>query len=138
MYAMLDSFSPSFPDLHSLVKFSILITYKIGDLYHIGKNLLHQPENFLAILCLPYSCFECLHTLCFCRITDAYNNARDRVRYLENLSPHLELLETSPPPNPSNITSSTLPALASAFKQMDGLSRVYARSGYLGILLTKV
>ena len=73
-----------------------------------------------------------------CRITDAYNNARDRVRYLESLSPHLEPLEASPPPNPANVLSCTLPALAAAFRQMDGLSRVYARSGYLGVLLTKV
>ena len=74
----------------------------------------------------------------FHRITDAYNNARDRVRYLESLSPHLELLETTPPPNPYNVVSTTLPALAAAFRQMDGLSRVYAQSGYLGVLLTKV
>ncbi len=87
----------------------------------------------------PYLLFQmAMHTLSFYRITDAYNNARDRVRYLESLSPHLEPLEASPPPNPSNIMSNTLPALASTFKQMDGLSRVYARSGYLGVLLTKV
>ena len=72
------------------------------------------------------------------RITDAYNNARDRVRYLEILSPHLEALQASPPPTPSTVVSSTLPALASAFRQMDGLSRVYARSGYLEVILTKV
>ena len=72
------------------------------------------------------------------RITDAYNNARDRVRYLEALSPHLEVLRTNPPPSPSSVVSSTLPALASVFRQMDGLTRVYARSGYLGVILTKV
>ena len=76
--------------------------------------------------------------LMFDRITDAYNNARDRVRYLESLSPHLESLVASPPPNPATVISNTLPAVASAFRQMDGLSKVYARSGYLGVLLTKV
>lgn len=73
-----------------------------------------------------------------CRITDAYNNARDRVRYLETLSPQLEALQASPPPSPSTVMTSILPALASSFKQMDGLSRVYARSGYLGVILIKV
>ena len=74
----------------------------------------------------------------FPRITDAYNNARDRVRYLETLSPHLESLSASPPPTPSTVIANVLPALGSAFRQMDGLSRVYARTGYLGVILTKV
>ena len=60
------------------------------------------------------------------------------MRYLEALSPHLEVLQASPAPSPSNVTASILPGLATAIKQMDGLSRAYARSGYLGILFTKV
>ena len=73
------------------------------------------------------------------RLTDAFNNARDRVHYLETLSPHLEALHSSlPPPSPSTVTTTILPALGAAMRQMEGLSRAYARSGYLGILFTKV
>lgn len=67
----------------------------------------------------------------YCRITDAFNNSRDRVRYLEALAPHLEALLSTP-------LTPTLTALLTTIKQMDGLSRAYARSGYLGILFTKV
>lgn len=56
--------------------------------------------------------------------------------YLESLSPHLEALEANPP-LPS-ILSSLLTAISTSVKQMEGLSRAYARSGYLGILFTKV
>ena len=58
------------------------------------------------------------------------------MRYLESLSPHLEALEANPP-LPSILTS-LLTAISTSVKQMEGLSRAYARSGYLGILFTKV
>ena len=74
----------------------------------------------------------------YCRLTDGFNNARDRVRYLEALSPHLEALEASPPPPLSTVVTNILPALISTVKQMEGLSKTYARTGYLGILFTKV
>ena len=71
------------------------------------------------------------------RITDAFNTARDRVHYLDMLSPHLEALEASSS-SPHTLTSSILPALTTTVKRNEGQSRVYARSGYLGILFTKV
>ena len=71
------------------------------------------------------------------RITDAFNTARDRVHYLDMLSPHLEALE-APSSSPHTLTSSILPALTTTVKRNEGQSRVYARSGYLGILFTKV
>ena len=70
------------------------------------------------------------------RLTDAFNTARDRVRYLESLSPHLEALEASP--SLPTLLSSLLPALVAGVKKMEGISRALARSGYLGILFTKV
>ena len=72
----------------------------------------------------------------FRRLTDAFNAARDRVRYLEALSPHLEALDGTP--SLSSLLSSLLPAIMASVKQMEGLSRAFARSGYLGILFTKV
>ena len=72
------------------------------------------------------------------RITDAFNNVRDRVRYLETLSPHLEPLEGAAPPSPAQVISTILPSLVATMKQMEGVSRVYARSGYLGIFCIKV
>ena len=71
------------------------------------------------------------------RITDAFNTARDRVHYLDMFSPHLEALE-APSSSPHTLTSSILPALTTTVKRNEGQSRVYARSGYLGILFTKV
>jgi hypothetical protein len=70
------------------------------------------------------------------QLTDAFNTARDRVRYLESLSPHLEALEASP--SLPSILSSLLPALVAGVKKMEGISRALARSGYLGILFTKI
>lgn len=72
------------------------------------------------------------------RITDAFNNIRDRVRYLEALSPHLEPLEAVAAPSPAQVTSTILPSLLATMKQMEAVSRVYARSGYLSILCIKV
>ena len=74
------------------------------------------------------------------RITDAFNNVRDRVRYLESLSPHFEPLESLAPPfpSPSQVISTILPALMATLKQMEGVSRTYAYSGYLGVLCIKV
>lgn len=86
-------------------------------------------SRFLYLSTLRYYCLSY-------RLTDAFNNARDRVRYLESLSPHLEALEANPP-LPS-ILSSLLTAISTSVKQMEGLSRAYARSGYLAILFTKV
>lgn len=86
-------------------------------------------------MCCPDARYT--HLLSY-RITDAFNNARDRVHYLEALSPHLDPLGAGPPPSPSQIISITLPSLMVTMKQMEGVSRVYARSGYLGILFLKV
>lgn len=78
-----------------------------------------------------------MHTL-FYRITDSFNIIRDRVRYLEAISPHLDPLESPALPSPCQVTSTILPSLMATMKQMEGMSRVYAGSGYLGVLCIKV
>jgi len=71
-----------------------------------------------------------------CSISDAYNDARDKVRYLEALRLVFEQLQANQ--TPVAIVSNVLPSLAIAIKQMIGQSRVYARSGFLGYLFMKV
>ena len=91
---------------------------------------------------MPFYFDDHYHITCLSvlRITDAFNTIRDRVRYLEALSPHLESLEREglAPLSPRHVTSSILPSLMATMKQMEGVSKVYAHSGYLGILCIKV
>jgi len=70
------------------------------------------------------------------RITDAQNETKDKVKYLDTIRRFLEQLhvESNPVPTVNNI----LPTLVGAIKQMDSISRYYARSGYLGLLCMKV
>ena len=74
--------------------------------------------------------------VCICSITDAANETKDKVKYLEALRRHFEHLYHSA--SPADIMNTALPGLASSVKQMDSISRFYARSGYLGLLFTKV
>ncbi|XP_078503742.1 dynein axonemal heavy chain 5-like [Lissotriton helveticus] len=69
-------------------------------------------------------------------ITDASNATKDRVKYLEALYRHFDAIANEN--DPSNLLSNVLPALFTAIKQMDTISRFFARNGYLGLLLTKV
>ncbi|KAK2146614.1 hypothetical protein LSH36_594g02033, partial [Paralvinella palmiformis] len=69
-------------------------------------------------------------------ITDAMNETKDKVRYLESLKRHLDQLYSGA--SPSMIINSALPGLVHVIKQMDSVSRFYARQGFLGLLLTKV
>ena len=75
--------------------------------------------------------------VCLCyRITDAMNETKDKVRYLESLKRHFDLLYTDA--TPSIIINTALPGLINTVKQMDSVSRFYARQGFLGLLFTKV
>ncbi|XP_022081686.1 dynein gamma chain, flagellar outer arm-like [Acanthaster planci] len=69
-------------------------------------------------------------------ITDAANETKDKVKYLEALRRHFEHLYHSA--SPADIINTALPGLANNVKQMDSISRFYARSGYLGLLFTKI
>jgi len=72
----------------------------------------------------------------FFRITDAQNETKDKVKYLEALRRHLEQLHAET--KPIAIVNVVLPTLIGAIKQMDAISRFYARTGYLGLLCMKV
>ncbi|BFZ10052.1 hypothetical protein BsWGS_13093 [Bradybaena similaris] len=69
-------------------------------------------------------------------ITDGLNDTKDKVRYMESLKRHFEQMDHNA--SPANIISNVLPGLMNAMKQMDSVSRFYARTGFLGTLLTKV
>lgn len=64
------------------------------------------------------------------------NETKDKVRYLESLKRHLDQLYNGA--TPANIINSALPGLINTVKQMDSISRFYARQGFLGLLFTKV
>lgn len=82
-----------------------------------------------------YAYFKLFHFVP-CSITDAMNETKDKVRYLESLKRHLDMLYNGA--TPANIISVALPGLLAAVKQMDSVSRFYSRQGFLGLLFTKV
>ncbi|CAH1799095.1 unnamed protein product [Owenia fusiformis] len=69
-------------------------------------------------------------------ITDAMNETKDKVKYMESLKRHLDQLYQGA--TPSSIMSVALPGLTNSVKQMDSISRFYARGGFLGLLFTKI
>ena len=69
-------------------------------------------------------------------ITDAFNETKDKVKYLESLRKYFDQLNVGS--SLVNICSNTLPGLMASVRQMDAISRYYARNGYLGLLFSKV
>ena len=64
------------------------------------------------------------------------NETKDKVRYLESMKRNLDQLYNGA--TPITIINVALPGIMSAVKQMDSVSKFYARQGFLGILFTKV
>jgi dynein heavy chain len=73
----------------------------------------------------------------FNSITDAFNETKDKVKYLDSLKRYFEQLYL-PNITVSTLSNSVLPGLMATVRQMDAISRYYARTGYLGVLFTKV
>lgn len=69
-------------------------------------------------------------------LTDGLNDTKDKLKYLESLKRHFDQLYHDA--SPHSIINSAIPGLTNTIKQMDAISRYYARSGFLGIILTKV
>ena len=72
----------------------------------------------------------------FNRLTDAINETKDKVKYLESLRRYFDQLGDGY--SPSHIANVTIPAIMSAVKQMDNISKFYAKIGFLGVIFTKV
>ena len=65
------------------------------------------------------------------------NDTKDKVKFLESLKRHFDQLY-SVESTPSSIINTAIPGLANSVKQMDSISRYYARTGFLGLMFTKV
>ena len=70
------------------------------------------------------------------RITDASNEIKDKVKYLENLRKYFEQLHHEK--KLTNVLNTILPSIMSNIRQMDSVSKFFAKSGFLGILFCKV
>lgn len=64
------------------------------------------------------------------------NETKDKVKYLESLRRYLIQLYQNA--SPSQIINTAIPGLMTCVKQMDSISRFYNRTGFLGLLFTKV
>ena len=71
-----------------------------------------------------------------CSITDAFNETKDKVKYLETLHKYFDQLSVGN--SIVSICSTTMPGLMASVRQLDAISRYYARSGYLGFMFSKV
>ncbi len=69
-------------------------------------------------------------------ITDAQNECRDKVKFLETLRRSIDQFYHEA--TPMSCVSTALPGLCTAMRAVESVSRYYARQGYLGLLFTKV
>ena len=74
--------------------------------------------------------------LLFCRLTDAINETKDKVKYLESLRRYFDQLNDGY--SPVHFANVTIPAIISAVRQMDNISKFYAKTGFLGVIFRKV
>lgn len=69
-------------------------------------------------------------------ITDAMNDTKDKVKYLESLRRHFDQLYHDA--TPASIINNAIPGITNSVRQMDSISRYYARTGFLGLMFTKI
>lgn len=69
-------------------------------------------------------------------ITDAQNECRDKVKFLESLKRPIDQFYYEA--TPVSCITTALPNLCTAMRTVESVSRYYARQGYLGLLFTKV
>ncbi|KAH3729667.1 hypothetical protein DPMN_055645 [Dreissena polymorpha] len=65
------------------------------------------------------------------------NDTKDKVKFLESLKRHFDQLY-SMDTTPASIINNAIPGLVNSVKQMDSISRYYSRTGFLGLMFTKV
>lgn len=64
------------------------------------------------------------------------NDTKDKVKYLESLRRHFDQLYQDA--TPASIINNAIPGIVNSVRQMDSISRYYARTGFLGIVFTKI
>lgn len=64
------------------------------------------------------------------------NDTKDKVKYLESLRRHFDQLYHDA--TPASIINNAIPGITNSVRQMDSISRYYARTGFLGIVFTKI
>ena len=64
------------------------------------------------------------------------NDTKDKVKYLESLRRHFDQLYHDA--TPASIINNAIPGITNSVKQMDSISRYYARVGFLGLVFTKI
>lgn len=69
-------------------------------------------------------------------LTDAFNDVKDRNKYLESLQSSFEQLQHES--SLFQLSCNVLPDLLSGIRQLDSVSRFFAKNGFLGSLLAKV
>ena len=72
----------------------------------------------------------------FLSITDAQNECRDKVKFLESLKRPIDYFYQDA--SPMTCINVAIPALCTSMRTIESVSRYYARQGYLGLLFTKV
>ncbi|CAI9717935.1 dynein heavy chain 8, axonemal-like [Octopus vulgaris] len=78
-----------------------------------------------------------MFTLLYCyKISEAINESRDKVKYLEFIKSHL--LELQNTCCPEFVMYTVIPNIIAAIKKQNSLTRHFARSGFLTLLLQKV
>ena len=56
--------------------------------------------------------------------------------YLSALQPHFDAIEVAS--HPAVILTDVLPGIATSIKQMEGISRLFAQTGYIAVVFRKV
>ena len=121
------SFSYQIHFQFSACKFAFIfqkIFYYVNYIYN--KIFLKQIDNFKTTFL----------DFLFPRITDAMNDTKDKVKYLESLRRHFDQLYQDA--TPASIINNAIPGIVNSVRQMDSISRYYARTGFLGIVFTKI
>ena len=93
-------------------------------------------SHHICIRSILLHCANVLNLFLVYSITDAFNETKDKVKYLEALRKYFDHLNAGN--SIGSICSNVLPGLMASVRQMDSISRFYARNGYLGLLFSKV
>ena len=101
---------------------------------------MEDDRRFVSAACLLLGrCLSFNHTRSIFhlpRITEAQNECRDKMKFLESIRRYLENLTEDA--HPQNCAVNILPALCDAMRTVESVSRYYARLGYLGLIFSKV